>query len=334
MTATVESPTVFTKSAARVPSELGLAGLVLLIYVIIVALVPSARGLPFIADIVRSGLVTMALASGLLLIIISGGMDVSFAAIAIFSGYTAVTVLNSAGVDSLILAVVVALTAGLAWGLFNGVLVAKLKLETLMATLGSQVIVRGILLAFVGSMYISVLPNSLDSVGSAVMIRTGTSSILWLTIPVIAIVVAVGFVLRNTRFGRNIYLIGNSATSAERVGVNVSRTRIYLYVAAGAIAGLAGLLHIMVSRHGSPFELVGMEMSVIAAVVIGGATDAGGRGSMTGTVLGVILVSLVENSLVRLGVSSYWQLFVVGLVILIGVGLQSRNNNRTLKWGV
>lgn len=290
--------------------------LLLVIIVILVGMAvisPGQMSLSFAGDIIRSGIVTMALALGLLPVIISGGMDVSFTAIAVFSGYTVVTVMNSSGVDGRVWPFLAAAGLGGVLGLLNALLVARYRIETLVATLGTQVIIRGALLAFIGSTYLATLPTLFDSVGATSVLSLGGSPI------------NVALLLSRTTFGRSIYAIGGDREAARRIGIQVARVQVGIYVLAGVLAGLGGMVHMVVSRHASPFELVGTEMNVIAAVVIGGALDSGGRGSVRGTFLGVLLISLTQNSLVRLGVSSYWQSFVIGFVILLGVAVQARS---------
>ena len=305
-----------------------LIAFILALLVVMFAIEPSSISLAFFADIVRSGIVTLAMALGLLLIIISGGMDVSFPAIAIFSGYATIVMMNKLGLDGGVWPFLVAAVIGCLLGSINALLVARYEMETLIASLGTQVIIRGFLIAFIGGVYISNLPSALDSVATNTIFRMGDSPVNVLVIPVILLTIALGWMLKKTMFGRSIYAIGGDRESAKRVGIKVKSVQTKIYLLAGLLAGFAGMVHVTLSRHASPFELVGTEMNVIAAVVIGGALDSGGRGSVKGTVLGVVLVSLVQNSLVRLGASSYWHVFIVGLVILLGVVIQANSSKR------
>lgn len=319
------------KSSFRIGSLRGRNNEGILLLVIIVILLgmtvisPGQMTLSFAGDIIRSGIVTMALALGLLPVIISGGMDVSFTAIAVFSGYTVVTVMTISGVDGRVWPFLAAAVVGGVLGLLNALLVARYRIETLVATLGTQVIIRGMLLAFIGSTYLATLPKLLDSVGATSVLSLGGSPINVTVLVVLGTAVLVALLLSRTTFGRSIYAIGGDREAARRIGIQVARVQVGIYVLAGVLAGLGGMVHMVVSRHASPFELVGTEMNVIAAVVIGGALDSGGRGSVRGTFLGVLLISLTQNSLVRLGVSSYWQSFVIGFVILMGVAVQARS---------
>lgn len=298
-----------------------IAGILILMFLI----APEQVSLTFFGDIIRSGIVTMSLALGLLLVIISGGMDVSFTAIAVFSGYCVVLFMQRLGIDGAVWPFFAAAAIGACLGVLNAVLVAKYQMETLVATLGTQVVIRGVLLAFIGSTYLATLPPRLDSVGQLSLFKLGNSPVNVTVLVVLGCALLIAWVLSKTTFGRSIYAVGGSKEASRRVGINVKRVQVGIYVIAGLLAGLGGMVHVALSRHASPFELVGTEMTVIAAVVIGGALDSGGRGSVKGTVLGVLLISLTQNSLVRLGVSSYWQTLVVGFVILMGVVVQAKS---------
>lgn len=302
-----------------------LLAVIVAILLLMTVVAPDQMTLGFAGDIIRSGVVTMALALGLLPVIISGGMDVSFTAIAVFSGYCVISLMQRLGLDGAVWPFFAAAIIGAGLGLLNALLVARYKMETLIATLGTQVIIRGFLLAFIGSTYLATLPAALDGVGQKTVLNLGGSPVNVTVLVVIAAAALVAWILHRTTFGRSIYAIGGDREAARRIGIRVARVQVGIYALAGLLAGLGGMVHMVVSRHASPFELVGTEMNVIAAVVIGGALDSGGRGSVRGTVLGVVLISLAQNSLVRLGVSSYWQSFVVGLVILLGVAVQARS---------
>ncbi|WIY83961.1 ABC transporter permease [Propionimicrobium sp. PCR01-08-3] len=303
-------------------------GLLLLIILVLLLILqfsaPGSISLRFAADILRSGMVTLALALGLSMVITSGGMDVSFPAIAIFAGYATVVLLQALGLDGRVWPFLVAALMGLILGSLNAVLVARYRMETLIASLATQVIIRGALIAFVGSAYISTLPAKLGSVGTTSLFHMGGAPVNILIVPILLASVALWYVMNHTMFGRSIYAIGGDKESARRIGIRVPQVQVCIYLVAGTLAGMAGLTHVVLSQHASPFELVGTELNVIAAVVIGGTPDTGGRGSVKGTILGVILVSVLQNSLIRMGISSYWHTLVIGAVILLCVAVQAR----------
>lgn len=305
--------------------------LLLVIVALLVIMAVAAPGMltaSFVGDILRSAIVNLALAMGLLMIIISGGFDVSFMAIAIFAGYATVQGMQSLGLDGSLWPFLAAALIGGMLAIPNIVLVGVFKVPTLIATLGTQTIIRGALLAFVGSSYIANLPSGLDKLGQTSLFSLGSSPVSVLVLPVLVICVIVSVVLNRTYYGRSVYAIGGDSEAASRAGVPVLRVQTFLYLASGIIAGVAGLIYVTINRTANPFDLVGGELNVIAAVVIGGALDTGGRGSVRGTVLGVFLIALVQNSLIRLGVPSFWHTFAVGTVVLVGVAVQALSSRR------
>ena len=290
-----------------------LVAVILALLVFMAVMAPGSLSLGFAGDIIRSGLVNMCRALGVLMVIIAGGFDVSFMAIAITAAYSTVLIMQSTSWDGSVTPFLVSIVIGLI---------------ALMATLGTQTIIRGTLLAFVGSTYIAQLPSGLDAVGRASLFTLGSSPVSILILPIILLCVGIAFFLGKTYYGRAIYAIGGDPEAADRAGIPVFRVQALLLLLAGGIAGFAGMVHVSLNRTANPFDLVGGELDVIAAVVIGGALDTGGRGSVKGTVLGVLLIALVRNSLIRLGVASYWHTFAIGLVVLIGVAVQALSNRR------
>ena len=144
-----------------------------------------------------------------------------------------------------------------------------------------------------------------------------------LIVPAIVICVLIALLLRNTVFGRGIYALGGDAESARRAGFPVIRLQVAMYALAGLLAGIAGLMHVVQVRQANPFDLVGGELDVIAAVVLGGASIFGGKGSVLGTVLGVVLIAMINTSLILLGVPGTWQRAAIGALLIIGVTAQT-----------
>ena len=131
------------------------------------------------------------------------------------------------------------------------------------------------------------------------------------------------FILRYTILGRSIYAIGGDESSAHRAGFKVVRTKMFIYCLAGAIAGITGVIRVCMMNMVHPTNMFGMEMTVIAAIILGGTSITGGKGTLTGTMLGVFLLTMVSNSLIMLGVPTYWQGFVTGLLIIVGTAVSS-----------
>jgi simple sugar transport system permease protein len=310
----------------------------LLVAVILVVGVAMALASPafFTANtffaLVRSSMVPLIFALGVLLVLISGGIDVSFPAIAIFAAYATVKWLVAAGVDPGPVAIfAIAMAVGGLLGLLNGVVIAKFRLPTLIVTLGTQSIFKGVLIAYIGSVYIASagLPSSIiDMSGAHLVDVTGGGYLHFMIIPVAVVTVLIALMLKRTMFGRSIYAIGGDTEAARRVGIRVVRTQVWLYVLVGALAAFGGVIYVILGRNANPQSLVGIELDIIAAVVLGGASIFGGRGSVFGTVLGVVLVQLINNNLVLLGIPSTWQRATVGVLLLLGVSVQALGANR------
>jgi simple sugar transport system permease protein len=265
---------------------------------------------------------------GVLIVIISGGIDVSFMAIGIFAGYSVIVLTNDTGfgAQSASVAFVLASLIGLGLGLLNAVAIAGLRIPTLIATLGTQGIIRGALLLWVGSKVIPEYPAGLDRLSNDYIVTVhgaANTRLSVLIVPALVICVIVGALLRYTMIGRAVYAIGGDAESARRAGIPVAAVKVFIYAVVGLLAGFAGMMHVTRVGLANPYELVGGELDVIAAVVLGGASIFGGTGSVTGTVLGVVLISLVKNSLILLGIPSTWQRAAVGLLLLLGISAQA-----------
>lgn len=288
---------------------------------------PNFLSLPTLFDLLRNSIVIGIFAIGVLVVLISGGIDVSFTAIAAFALYTTTLTLVQLGVYvPWWAAFALAMVIGAGLGLVNAVFIAGFRLPTLIVTLGTLSAIRGVLLTFVGSQLISNMPPGLREFSRLFMLRGTTAegyfySLPWAFGALVLVVAVTWFILHRTMLGRSIFAVGGSAESARRIGVNVRATQVFVYAYVGGLSGLAGIIHASLARVANPFDLVGLELSVIAAVVLGGARLAGGYGTITGTLLGVVLIVLVNTSLILLGIPSTWQMVVIGALILIGTGV-------------
>jgi len=292
-------------------------------------------------DLVRSSLIEILFALGLLLVLVSGGIDISFPIVGIFAGYTSVVIMQSYGLDtySLWIPLILAAIVGAILGSINALLIAGFGLPTLIATLGTAGMFRGFLLTYVGSAFLSNIPLGLDQFSTADLfsVETGQGTLARLhvlIIPVLILAVAIAFLMRRTMFGRTIFAIGGSEESARRMGMNVRWAKAQLYILVGTLSGIAGVLYISLQRKADPYDLYGTELEIIAAVVLGGASIMGGYGTVTGTILGVLLINLIKDNLILLGVPGSWQRAAVGLLLLIGVCSQAISDKRRLKQAV
>jgi simple sugar transport system permease protein len=308
----------------------GVIALLIVLLVLVMGVVnPDFWSLSTLFAVIRNSLVEIVFALGVLIVIISGGIDVSFPVIGIFAGYTTVVIAQNGGgfEPGIIGAFAIAVVLGSLLGVANGVIIARFKLPTLIVTLGTQGIFRGVLLAYIGSKYIAELPASLDGLSTTNLITfqqgTATTRMHIFVVPVVVLCFAVAWLLRRTMFGRGVYALGGDAESARRAGFPVVRIQVLIYSLVGMLAGIAGVMHVTLSRNANPYELAGSELDTIAAVVLGGASILGGRGSVHGTVLGVLLISVIKNSLILMGVPGTWQRAAVGILLVAGVSLQA-----------
>ncbi len=278
-------------------------------------------------SILKSSTVVGLFAIGFFIILVTGGLDVSFAAVAIVAMYCTVTIANALFPDlSIWLLFAMSGLIGLFLGAINGLLVIWLKAPSLIITLGTTSLFRGFLLYFVGTDTIRKVPSGMvDFSRTNVLVLTADNGArVGLHVSVIILLAAVAlvyFIMRYTTVGRSLYVIGGNRSAAERMGINVPLIEASAYAAAGLLAGIAGLIAGGIIRLANPQTLVGGELDVIAAVVIGGAAITGGRGSVIGVLLGVLLIVITNSSLIALGVSTVWQKVAIGALLLIAIGL-------------
>ncbi len=323
--------------ALRGSNNEGVLAAVLVVLIVAMSLVsPSFFTVGTLFAVIRSSIVPVIFALAVLIVIISGGIDVSFAAIAIFAAYTTVKISGAGGsTASLVVLTLLALTIGAVLGLVNGGLIARFRLPTLIVTLGTQSVFKGALLAYIGSRYIAALPPSMDRAGKHDLITTHSGgspvSVSLMVLVPILLTGLVWWLLRNTMFGRGVYAIGGDIEAARRAGFRVIRSQLLVYVVVGMLAAIGGVVYVILGRNANPQDLVGSELDIIAAVVLGGASIFGGRGSVGGTLLGVLLVQLINNSLLLVGVPTAWQRAAVGMLLVIGVGVQAAAAKRASK---
>lgn len=283
-----------------------------------------------IVDIVVSMIVPAMFSMCALVVIVSGGIDVSFPALASLCMYTTTKMLIASNFTGNILwAFAISAFLGLVLGAFNGVLISLFNLPTLIITLGTSSVFVGIMQGVLGAQEIYILPKSFQHFGNAKLFvatnkASGLTSNMSSTVLIfIGIVVITAIILRYTMLGRGIYAIGGDVNSAMRAGFNVKRIKFFIYCFVGAIAGVAGLTRGIMIGNCLPTNLLGLEMTIIAAVVLGGTSITGGSGSITGALLGTVLMTIMSNSLLLLGIPTYWQSFFTGLLIIIGIGISS-----------
>ncbi len=280
-----------------------------------------------IVDILRAMVVDGMFAMCCLVVMISGGFDLSFPAVSALAYSLSTTIcLNNGWCETNpLMGFVLAIVIGWVLGMLNGWIIANFKLNTMIVTLGTQTFFTGLSMGLLELKEItSTLPASFRVLGESYLFEVYNAQGLRSTMTTmflffVALCIVTSFILNRTMFGRALYAIGGNEVSAERAGYSVKKVKFILYSAVGAVSGFIGMVRVCMARQSIPKALVGKEMTIIPAVILGGASIFGGEGSVFGTVCAVGIITVVSNSMLLIGIDSYWQDFFNGLVILIGV---------------
>ena len=272
-------------------------------------------------DLLTSNAFTGILAAGLLVVLISGGIDISFTATASVAQYTAMYVaVNYFG--NWLSVFVIACGIGVACGAINALFIQKLRIPSIIVTIATLNIFFGLLIYVTKGKYIPVLPDwfarGIDWFEFTDAQDFGYSLNLQMLALFLAFLITWLF-LNRSNLGRQIYAMGGNPDAAQRLGFHVFGLNMLVYCFMGFMAGVASLVQAQLAQSVAPTVLVGKELDVVAAVVLGGASLNGGVGTVFGTILGVALLAILQNGLILLGVSSYWNQVFVGLVILVAV---------------
>lgn len=288
-----------------------------------------------IVDLLSALIVPGLFALGEFLTLISGGIDVSFPALASLATYATTKLLLDMNYEgNVILAFVIAIAIGAVLGAVNGFFIGYMNLNAMIVTLGTSSIFQGIMQGTLRANQLSVIPAGMKKFGTTAFISAsnkanGLTSVLPYTFLILAAVCALMYVLLHyTIFGRGIYAIGGNAQSAHAAGFNVRRTKFIMYIIIGMIAATAGVCRTCMMQQMHPTNMLGMEMNIIAGIVLGGIALSGGSGSLTGCMLGTFLIVMVQNSMILLGIPTTWSDVFVGAVIIIGISVSAIQSNR------
>lgn len=270
-------------------------------------------------NVLRRSSVNGIIAVGMTSVIISGGIDLSVGSMLALSGmvgaYAMIVVggTNPQG-GALVFGTVVGIVTGILCGLTNGVLITKLRLPPFIVTLGTMSAFRGISYVMNDGQPYNV--PAYKYLGGGVVMGIPVSVIIFVVIVAIA-----GFLLIYTRLGRYTYAVGSNREAAFHAGVSVDRNLIYIYTLTGLFVGIAAMIATSRTVSAQPTAGIALELDIIASVVIGGASLAGGRGTITGTIIGTLLISFLRNGCTLLGISTNVQLIVIGAIIIIAVAV-------------
>jgi inositol transport system permease protein len=262
------------------------------------------------------------LAFGVTFVIITGGIDLSVGSIVAVAGVVAALLASQPDLP-LIVPIFGGLLAGLAFGLLNGLIITKSKIAPFIVTLGIMTIGRGLALILSKGRPISNLSDSFNFIGGG--------DVIGIPFPIIVLVIVFiisYLLLKNTVFGRYVYAIGGNEQAAWASGINVNKIKMAVYALCGTLAGLAGILLTSRITTGQPNAGAGFELDAIAAAIIGGTSTSGGTGTIAGTLIGALLIGVINNGLDLLNVSSYYQQVIMGAIIIGAVLLDSWNQKR------
>ncbi|MBS1750091.1 MAG: ribose ABC transporter permease [Bacteroidetes bacterium] len=271
--------------------------------------------------ILRQVSVNGILAIGVTFVIIAGGIDLSLGSVVALTGVVAAGYAHP-NTYPLIVPLLIGLFTGVGVGLINGLVITLGKVAPFIVTLGMMTMARGLALVWSDGRPVSNLSPAFNFIGGGD----------WLYIPVpillFVLVVVVSYILlNNTTIGRYIYAVGGNEQAAKASGIRVNAVKLFAYIICGGLAALAGIVLASRITTGQPNAGIAYELDAIAAVVIGGTSLMGGRGTVTGTVVGVLIIGIINNGLDLLNVSSYYQQIIKG-VIIIGAVLLDRRNAR------
>lgn len=304
---------------------------VIIFLIIVLAVLNRATHGNFLApgnvlNVLRQIAVNAIIAVGQTLVIITAGIDLSVGSLIALTGVLMAGTLAShpSVAVGLLLAVLVGLSAGGFAGFVNGLPVVRFGLPPFITTLAMMLMARGLAFMYTNGQPIEIDNRAFNAIGNGFMFPSlghliGIPGIPTQVLVMLAVVLVGGYVLTQTRFGRYVYAIGGNEEAARLSGINVFGVKLSVYIIAGALAGLSSLLLAGHLNSGSPQSGVGYELQSIAAVVVGGTSLMGGRGSISGTFIGALLIGMLYNLMNLLSIQSYAQEVVLGAVILIAV---------------
>jgi len=263
-------------------------------------------------------------AIGMVMVILLGGIDLSVGSVQAMAGVASVVVLNKT--DSIFLAVGTGILVGAFVGLVNSLIITKMNITPLICTLGTMSIISGVTLVATKAVSYQVTNKT--------YMKLGMGRIGMIPIPVIILAVLIVifyFILKHTVYGRYIYAIGGNKNAASLAGIPVDTIIIITYIISGMLTGLAAVILSARLGSGQPTAGTGFEMSVIAAVIIGGVSLSGGKGSLSGAMIGVLTLYVLTNGMVLLDVSSFWQDIMRGILIILAVYIDERRRAQSEK---
>ena len=273
-------------------------------------------------NILRQNASNLFLATGMTMVIILGGIELSVGSVIALSGVVAAGCVINFGLPEIV-GFLAAIGVGALVGMFNGFVICKTDIPPFIVTLASMNITKGIALVLTGGSPIRCMTDTFKFPGAGYVGPVPTPVILMIIVFIIA-----AFMINRTQLGRHIYAVGGNAQAAKFSGINVQKVKFIVYTYTGIMSGIAGLVVASRLYSGQPTAGDGAEMDAIAAVVVGGTSMSGGSGRLGGTLIGVLIIGVLNNGLNLMGVDSNWQYIVKGLVILLAVYVDFIRNKK------
>lgn len=301
--------------------ELGIFLVCLILSIIVEIMNPIFFTYNNMMDIFRNTSYTLIIAVGMTFVLIARGLDLSVGSVFAYGGLIAAYTMSLG--CPIPIAVLAGILTGCVCGLVNAFCIVKLKVAPMIATLGSMYMVRGLVLVLTKGQPIFPLPEAFSGFGKLKIVG----------IPVIIIVallisIAAHIVLTRTTYGRAVYAVGGNPETAKYAGINIKWITASCYIISSCLAATAGILNAARMGSGQPTVGDGTEMTVITAVIIGGVSLNGGAGSILGTVLGTLLMNILSTGMNLVGVSAYWQKFVMGMIIVFAVAFDQYQRSK------
>lgn len=272
-----------------------------------------------ILNVLRQASTTMVVSTGMTFVLILGGIDLSVGSIACLAGTLSAGLMINIGIP-VVPSLIISILSGLAFGVLNGFLIAKVRIPAFIVTLATMSTARGLALVYSGGKPITGIPD--------IALELGRGYLGPIPIPVIIMIIAIALasiILKTTTFSRHVFAVGGNEECARLSGIKTVRTKIIVYGISGVTAAITGIMLTMRLASSQSSIGSGLEMDAIASVVLGGTSLSGGKGTIYGTVIGCIFMTILSNGFNILEISSFWQQVFKGIVIIIAVCMYERN---------
>ncbi len=309
-------------------TETYLAGVLVVLSLVLFLINPKFLTAENLFDVLRNNSFLGIVALGELVVLISGGIDVSFTAIATVAQYVMGVIITQYMVESVFLAFLIPIPIGIALGAFNAFLVNRTRVHPVIITISNLNVFYGLLMVISKGKWIYGFPASFRNFArlkaltfvSEKGVDYGLSifTVVWLLVAFITWII-----LKYLPIGRKVYALGGNSEAARRAGFNIFKIQLFVYCYMGLLAGLAGFVHAELNQMIQPNAIVGRELDVLAAAILGGASVFGGAGSPLGVVLGVLFIAFIKNGLILIRASAYWHQVIMGLIIVLAATLSA-----------